>query len=299
MSCEHGCGDGLSWVRALSEVYNDVHALPSPFSKLDTKQVCEPIAPARELDFIVNSPQSQKHMQKAADFAKAQTDDLDLDQQEFSEYGAEAFKRWKVAPDATMQMAFQLAYSRVKPLADTPAVYEACAMKHFFHGRTETIRSCTSESKNLVQVFNDKHASAESKRAALVQATMKHSDVSKGARSASGPNIGVDRHLTGLRTAAADLGLDVPEVFADPNFSKGNTWNISTSNVTTNFIEAFAFGAVVNSGFGIGYMTTSKYLPLTVSSWKSGQKSEKESSKAMGEAVLAAVKDFEGVQSKP
>ena len=298
MCMEHGCGDGMTWMRMLNEVYADLFRdVKAPYSRLDTKVATSAITPARPLDFTINSPQSKKDMTNALDFAKSQVSDCDLSQERFTEYGSERFKSWKVSPDSTMQMAFQLAYARVNPTKSAPAVYEACAMKNFFHGRTETIRSCTVESQAMVKAFNDVGASAEAKRAALVKATQKHTDISKGARSCTGPNIGVDRHMLGLRTAATDNNIPMPEVFTHANFSKGNTWNLSTSNVTASFIEAFAFGAVCNTGYGLGYMTTPGSLPITVSSFKSGQTAAT-SSKALGAAIKAAIKDFESVQAK-
>lgn len=295
MCMEHGSGDGMTWLRVLGEMYADVHGKPSPYSPLPSALAEAAIAPTRELDFTVNSDKSKKDMQVAVDFAAKLVADVDLAQVDFTEYGREQFKQWKVSPDSTMQMAFQLAYSRVDPSKPPPAVYEACAMKHFFHGRTETIRSCTSESQQMVQAFNDPKASAEAKRAALVVATKKHTDISKGARNCAGPNIGVDRHMLALRTAAGELGVKMPEVFTDANFAKGNTWNISTSNVTCDFMEAFAFGAVTHTGYGLGYMTTMKHLPFTVSSFKSGQ-TPKTSSAVMGQEIVQAIKDFEAVQ---
>jgi len=55
----------------------------------------------------------------------------------------------KVSPDAAAQMAFQLSFHSLH--GETTAVYESCAMKNFFHGRTETIRSCTTESVAMIR----------------------------------------------------------------------------------------------------------------------------------------------------
>ena len=47
-----------------------------------------------------------------------------------------------MSPDAVAQMAFQLAFRRLHGVM--PSVYESCTTRWFHHGRTETIRSCTT-----------------------------------------------------------------------------------------------------------------------------------------------------------
>ena len=43
-------------------------------------------------------------------------------------------------------------------------------------------------------------------------------------------------------------------LFNDPLFSRSNTWDLSTSNVTQPFLSSFGFGPVTAAGYGIGYM---------------------------------------------
>lgn len=54
-------------------------------------------------------------------------------------------KKHKVSPDAVMQLAFQLAYYNIA--RNTTASYESCSTAAFKHGRTETVRPCTLETK--------------------------------------------------------------------------------------------------------------------------------------------------------
>ena len=298
MCLEHGCNDGMTWLRMLQEVWGDIHPEnPSGFSPLKSPQV-DFIRETKTLEWQVSHERAQKDLQLSADESSKLVDDVDLHFERFKDFGREAIKSWKVSPDAAVQMAYQLAYSRVNPKLGAPATYESCSMKPYFHGRTETIRSCTNEAMAMVKAFNAAGTSATTKKELLAKACSKHVDVANGARSCSGPNIGVDRHMLGLRTAAKTLGVKMPEVFADPTFAKGSTWTLSTSNVTTPFFEAFAFGAVCHNGYGLGYMTLPNSIPVCVSSFVSGQKPET-SSKHLGKAISAALKEFQSVQQKP
>lgn len=296
MCLEHGCNDGLTWLRMFEEVWFDTHPeIKSKYSPLKTKETSSLIRPTKTLEWEVGGERAQQDIATAADAATKLVDDVDLHFEQFKEFGREAIKSWKVSPDAVAQMAYQLAYSRVNPKLGSPATYESCAMKPYFHGRTETIRSCTNEAKEMVRIFNSADASAEAKRTALAKACSKHVAVANGARSCSGPNIGVDRHMLGLRTAAGRLGIQMPEVFTDPSFAKGSTWILSTSNVTTPYFDAFGFGAVSGSGYGLGYMTLPNSIPVCVSSFFSGQKKDTSSQK-LGQAISIALRDFQRAQ---
>jgi carnitine O-palmitoyltransferase 1, liver isoform len=76
--------------------------------------------------------------------------DLDLVVADHCAWGKGVIKTLKVSPDAFMQLAFLLAYSR-----DTngrlPLTYEASMTRLFHCGRTETVRSCTPEAALFVQ----------------------------------------------------------------------------------------------------------------------------------------------------
>jgi len=295
MCLEHGCNDGMTWLRMLQEVWGDVHPEePSGFSPLKTREVST-IRESKTLEWQLNHERAQKDLQLSADEASKLVDDVDAHIEKFKDFGREAIKTWKCSPDAAVQMAYQLAYSRVNPKLGAPATYESCAMKPYFHGRTETIRSCTNEAVAMVKAFNTAGTSVSTKKELLAKACAKHVAVANGARSCSGPDIGVDRHMLGLRTAAKSLGTKMPDVFSDPSFAKGSTWILSTSNVTTPFFEAFAFGAVCQNGYGLGYMTAANHIPVCVTSFVSGQKPET-SSKHLGKAITAALRDFQSVQ---
>jgi carnitine O-octanoyltransferase len=73
---------------------------------------------------------------------------------EFTGYGKAVMKKQKVHPDCFVQMALQLAYFKIHgKLAPT---YETATMRVFYHGRTETVRSCSIEVKEwLDRMYDD------------------------------------------------------------------------------------------------------------------------------------------------
>lgn len=63
----------------------------------------------------------------------------------------------KLSPDAYIQMAMQLAWYRTR--GSFTATYETALTRLFLHGRTETIRTLTSESRRFVLAMCDDNVS--------------------------------------------------------------------------------------------------------------------------------------------
>ena len=162
-------------------------------------------------------------------------------------------------------MAMQLAYTRMhgKPAP----TYEACAMKSYYHGRTETIRSCTLESVAMCNAFLS-NESPEVKRELFLEAAATHVKVAQGAKACIGPFQGVDRHLYAMKCIAGERNLEVP-FFKDPAYAYTSTWKMSTSNVTMPIFDIFGFGPVCEDGYGFGYLTGADSLPMCITSFKS------------------------------
>lgn len=59
----------------------------------------------------------------------------------------------KVSPDSFIQQALQLAW--YKDQGYVTATYESASTRGFLHGRTETIRSVTAESRAFVKAMLD------------------------------------------------------------------------------------------------------------------------------------------------
>lgn len=52
---------------------------------------------------------------------------------------------------------------------------------------------------------------------------------------------GVDRHLLGLKKLLKD-GEPVPEIYTDPAFSRSNHWELSTSQLSSPFLDGWGYG---------------------------------------------------------
>lgn len=82
---------------------------------------------------------------------------VDIKHECYSEYGKKIMKMHKIHPDSYVQMALQLAYFRLhKKLAPT---YESATMRAYYHGRTETVRSCSIEVKKWIDIMNERDIS--------------------------------------------------------------------------------------------------------------------------------------------
>ena len=52
---------------------------------------------------------------------------------------------------------------------------------------------------------------------------------------------GVDRHLFGLKKLLKD-GEPVPRIYTDPSFSKSNHWELSTSQLSSPYLDGWGYG---------------------------------------------------------
>ncbi|KAJ2544240.1 hypothetical protein EV175_005908, partial [Coemansia sp. RSA 1933] len=112
----------------------------------------------------------------------------------FEGFGSDWIKHVaKVSPDAFAQMVLQLTYHRVH--GELAPVYETASTRQFLHGRTETVRSLTSEAADFVNAMESAASSIADKYDALVRASRRHQELLREASAGQG----VDRHLLGLR----------------------------------------------------------------------------------------------------
>lgn len=66
-----------------------------------------------------------------------------------------------MSPDAFCQMAIQYAYYKL--FKQTVLTYESAATVRFHHGRTETVRSTSNESRDFCEAMEDSSMKTEEK----------------------------------------------------------------------------------------------------------------------------------------
>ncbi|RDD37138.1 Carnitine O-acetyltransferase [Trichoplax sp. H2] len=186
----------------------------------------------------------------------------------FCEYGKEFIKTQKMSPDSFLQTAFQLVYYMLKN--EFANQYESCTLRLFAHGRTENIRSATSKSKELCQIWTSSEATDSEKLAAFVEATKAHNKLAREAFIGQG----FDRHLFGLKIAALEKGLPEPKFFKDFSFQRLNQYEISTSQVSLADLSNSNFAPACLHGFGICYNIQPHKLNISCSTFKSYPKND-------------------------
>lgn len=173
-------------------------------------------------------------------------------------YGKGLIKKFKVSPDAYVQLLMQLAYykltGKVRP------TYESAATRKFLKGRTETGRSVSIESKAFVETWTNPDASIEQKVESFQKAAKQH--VAYLSEAADGK--GVDRHLFGLKQMLQP-GEKVPEIFTDPIFSYSQTWYISSSQIPSEYFQSWGWSQVIDEGFGLAYLINNDWIHVHIS----------------------------------
>ena len=99
--------------------------------------------------------------------------------------------------------------------------YETATTRYFFHGRTETVRSCTREALELARAVTaelDGAGGGGDLRSLLDAAVARHDQLMDLCKR----GLGCDRHLLGIAVAASEDEEDssLPEIFTDPAFVK-------------------------------------------------------------------------------
>ena len=131
-----------------------------------------------------------------------------------------------MSPDTYFQVALQLAHYRDQ--GHVVATYETATTRAYFHGRTETVRSCTAEALKFIQALESGTSPQKTLLSLFLDACKAHQSLVKDATFGKG----VDRHLLALRMQAYETGLTDVEFFTDPAYTRSTTFNLSTSNVS-------------------------------------------------------------------
>ncbi|KAL6107021.1 cpt1a [Pungitius sinensis] len=204
----------------------------------------------------------QEVIQSSLNVARTLAEDVDSHIMPFNDFGKGLIKKCRTSPDAFIQIALQLAHYRDKK--KFCLTYEASMTRLFREGRTETVRSCTSETCAFVRAMIKEETRDECLRL-LKLAAEKHQNLYRLAMTGEG----IDRHLFCLYVVSKYLGEDSPflkEVLSEP-------WRLSTSQTPMQQVELFdlvrhpeyvsaggGFGPVADDGYGVSYIILGENL---------------------------------------
>ncbi|EGZ16952.1 hypothetical protein PHYSODRAFT_559750 [Phytophthora sojae] len=175
----------------------------------------------------------------------------------------------KLFPDTFVQMGIQLAgfrlFGRVVP------TYESGHTRMFVEGRTETIRTVTTELLAWLQMHDQPGVDEAEVIDKLKRAMARHKEISLEALSGDG----IDRHLLGLQIAAMQKTGSPPALFTDPSYAKsggGGNFVLSTSNVSGYPWLWGGFVPMLPHGIGLCYGCENDFLAIMITSFDSSDR---------------------------
>jgi hypothetical protein len=269
---EHSMYDGAAMRRLCDELYLISSNKPTGREVWDYKwsTSTQKDWSAKRLELNLNNSLKQS-IQNAILFHGKNQKKINIIQGTFVDYGKNEMKKlYKTSPDGVLQALYKLVHARIHGWSKNQGiyVYESCQTKAFLCGRTEVIRTTTSESVAFVDYMmeneiNGTTVDPETVASLLVASANKHSKLAKLASAANG----VDRHLFALFCLAESKQKPLPEIFQDDAWSLSNRSILSTSNLSSEAFHGMGFGPVVNDGYGIAYGINSNALYFGISNF--------------------------------
>uniref|UniRef100_A0A8C2ACI1 Zgc:154046 n=1 Tax=Cyprinus carpio TaxID=7962 RepID=A0A8C2ACI1_CYPCA len=213
-----------------------------------------PLPMPQKLRFNI-TPEIKKDIEKAKQNMNIMVHELDVRVLNFTNYGRKFPKSHKMSPDAFIQMALQLAYYRMYQTCCP--TYESASLRMFRLGRTEAIRSTTTESLQFTKAMDDpsKHVQVYILVAFSVEKAI-HGQ-------------GIERHMLGLKMMAIEDLTSLPEIFMDTSFAVSTHFNLYTSQVGSKTDCVMCFGPMVPDGYGICYNPMDDHINFAVTAFNS------------------------------
>ncbi|XP_061530027.1 peroxisomal carnitine O-octanoyltransferase-like isoform X1 [Phycodurus eques] len=196
--------------------------------------------------------------------------DLQIVCHAFTGFGKSEIKKKKLHPDTFVQLAMQLSYCRMHKKAGS--CYETAMTRRFYHGRTETMRPCTSEAVSWCKAMMDPTCEIHDKRKAMLQAFNKHNKLMTEGQEGNG----FDRHLLGLYLIAKEAGHPTPALYTDPLYAKsGGGGNFVLSSSMVGYTSVMGAAApMVHHGYGFFYRINDDRIVITITAWKSSRQTD-------------------------
>ncbi|XP_012521784.1 carnitine O-palmitoyltransferase 2, mitochondrial isoform X2 [Monomorium pharaonis] len=258
---EHSWGDGVAVLRFFQDVKADISKKPR-FHPNEVDELSKESANVEKLQFSIDAKSENIIDQQKRDY-QTWVNRLCVDFMINEEFGKNQCKKLGVSPDAVMQLAFQLAFYTLE--GKSVPTYESCSTAAYKHGRTETIRPCTLETKAICVAMTQKQIelSKSELKKMIIECSKAHNVLTKEAVMGQG----FDRHLFALRKISEKSGSVKPTIFQDPAYDALNYIILSTSTLSSPDVMVGGFGPVVSDGYGIGYMIQENRLGSVVTSY--------------------------------
>ena len=210
----------------------------------------------------------------------------------FDKFGKNVPKACKVSPDAFVQLSMQLAFFKTHEKLGN--AYESGSLRKFHLGRTDIIRTCSSdvaEFLNAMKTANSSTTSPNEKSRLLLKAIQSHRNFTLNVINCES----FDRHLLGLKLTALENNLELPDLYKDVAFQKACHYFISSSQVSSKFDAVTSYGPLVDDGYGCCYNILETQLMFGISSFKSCKETN---SKLFAENLKDALNECQYLLSK-
>lgn len=237
-----------------------------------------------ELKFEV-PPVVEESIATCALVANKLIENLELFVLEFEEFGKNFPKSQKLSPDAFVQLAMQLAFYRSHEILGN--AYESGSLRKFHLGRTEIIRTASSDCLEFVKTMLTSVSHIE-KAHLFRKAISSHSSRTKAVMNMES----FDRHLFGLKQTALENNIKLPGLYQSVGFSKLNHFYISSSQISSKYSAVTSYGPLVEDGYGCAYNIMENKLTFGISALNS---CEKTSAKKFGSKLKESLLDCQNL----
>lgn len=223
--------------------------------------VCD-LVPPKKLEWKIDSF-AREMIDEAKLEIKNLSDNLDIYIMQYQKFGREFPKTVNMSPDSFIQLALQLTHYKIhKCLVPT---YESASIRRFSFGRVDNIRAASIPALKWCSAMNGDITSSNDEKIMLLRYAMECQtkimlDTILG--------HGVDNHLLGLKEAAKELNLEIPEIFKDKTYLESNRFRLSTSQIPTSKDAFMCYGAVVEHGYGAAYNPHKNTIVIAISCWR-------------------------------
>ena len=142
---EHSWGDGVAVMRFIDEIVKDIRQNP-----IETpSRLCD--SDVKRLHFNLDG-RVRHAIREANQHYQDRLDEIAFSHVRIQGFGKADCKKAGLGPDSIMQLAIQVANHRIN--GSFSSTYESCSTAIFRHGRTETIRPATMETRAFCEAIH-------------------------------------------------------------------------------------------------------------------------------------------------